>query len=122
MTIIFHITKREAWNRAEAEGTYRTEMFPIEGFIHCSTREQVIQVANVRFRGQRELVLLSIDTDKVTAEIRYENLEGGEQMFPHVYGELNIDAVVEVTEFEPGADGYFSLPLFRTATRSRLFE
>ena len=122
MAIIFHITKREAWNRAEAEGTYRTEMFPIEGFIHCSTREQVIQVANVRFRGQRELVLLSIDTDKVTAEIRYENLEGGEQMFPHVYGELNIDAVVEVTEFEPGADGYFSLPLFRTATRSRLFE
>lgn len=107
MAIIFHITKHEAWNSLEADGTYRTEMFPIEGFIHCSTRDQVIQVANLRFRGQAGLVLLSIDTDKVTSEIRYENLEGGQQMFPHIYGELNIDAVVQVAEFEPAADGYF---------------
>jgi uncharacterized protein (DUF952 family) len=70
----------------------------------------VIQVANVRFRGQPGLVLLSIDTDKVTAEIRYENLEGGEQMFPHIYGALNTDAVVKVARFEPGAEGYFVLP------------
>jgi uncharacterized protein (DUF952 family) len=120
MAIIFHITTRTAWkNRpsladreggAEGAGAYRTEMFPIEGFIHCSTREQVIQVANIRFRGQTGLVLLSIDTDKVKAEIRNENLEGGEQMFPHIYGEINRDAVVLVTAFEPGADGYFALP------------
>ena len=89
---------------------YRSETFPIEGFIHCSTLEQVIQVANIRFRGQKGLVLLAIDSDLVTADIRYENLEGGVQMFPHIYGELNIDAVVRVLEFEPGADGYLSLP------------
>ena len=110
MAIIFHITKRHAWTRAKAEGSYRTEMFPIEGFIHCSTADQVIQVANIRFRGQNGLVLLSIDTDKVTAKIIYENLEGGSQLFPHIYGELNIDAVVQVAEFEPGAEGYFTLP------------
>jgi uncharacterized protein (DUF952 family) len=110
MAIIFHITKREAWESAKASGTYRTEMFPIEGFIHCSTREQVITVADVRFRGQTGLVLLSIDTDKVTPEIRYENLEGGQQLFPHIYGELNVDAVVHVTRFEPRADGCFTLP------------
>ena len=108
MAIIFHITRREAWNRAAAEGTYLTETFPLEGFIHCSTREQVIQVANIRFRGQTGLVLLSIDTDKVTAKILFENLEGGQQMFPHIYGELHLDAVVQVTEFEPAPDGYFS--------------
>jgi len=113
MATIVHITNREAWNRAKAAGSYRTETFPIEGFIHCSTREQVIQVANIRFRGQTGLVLLSIDTDKVTAKILYENLEGGQQMFPHLYGELNLDAVVQVVEFEPGADGYFSLPALR---------
>ena len=110
MAIIFHITKRDAWTRAEAEGSYRTEMFPIEGFIHCSTADQVIQVANLRFSGQTGLVLLSIDTDKVTAEIIYENLEGGSQLFPHIYGELNTNAVIQVAKFEPGANGHFIMP------------
>ena len=109
MAIIFHITTRKAWEGAAAEGIYQTETFPIDGFIHCSTHDQVIQVANIRFRGQMGLVLLSLDTDKVAAEIIYENLEGGQQLFPHIYGELNIDAVVRVAEFTPGADGYFKL-------------
>jgi uncharacterized protein (DUF952 family) len=110
MAIIFHITRREAWARAEAEGIYLTETFPTEGFIHFSTRTQVAEVANARFRGVKGLVLLVVDTDKVTAEIRYENLEGGRQMFPHIYGGLNVDAVVKVADFEPGADGYFAQP------------
>lgn len=85
-------------------------MFPVEAFIHCSTREQVIQVANARFQGQSGLVLLCIDTEKVAAEIVYENLEGGPQLFPHIYGELNTNAVVRAAEFEPDAVGYFTLP------------
>lgn len=109
MATIFHITSRTLWDRAASEASYRPEAFPIDGFIHCSTRDQVIQVANARFRGQSGLVLLSIDTDKVTPEIIYENLGGGQQLFPHIYGGLNIDAVNEVLEFQPGADGYFQL-------------
>lgn len=110
MAIIFHIAESQAWQQAQAEGIYRPEMFPIEGFIHCSTPEQVIQVANLRFRGQTGLVLLSIDPDQVNAEILYENLEGGQQLFPHIYGELSVDAVVQVSEFMPGADGCFAQP------------
>jgi uncharacterized protein (DUF952 family) len=110
MAIIFHITTRNAWDCAAPEGIYLTDAFSVEGFIHCSTRDQVIQVANSRFRGQTGLVLLSIDTDRVTREIVYENLEGGQQLFPHIYGELNTEAVVQVAEFKPGADGYFTLP------------
>ena len=117
MAIIFHITKRQEWDRATAEGVYRSETFPTEGFIHCSTSEQVIAVANIRFRGQKGLVLLAMDSDRITAEIRYENLEGGVQMFPHIYGEINIDAVLSVLEFEPGPDGYFSLPSDSKLTR-----
>jgi uncharacterized protein (DUF952 family) len=113
MPIIFHITTRNAWERAAEQGTYRPEAFAADGFIHCSTRDQVIQVANARFRGQLGLVLLVIDTDKVTPEIVYENLEGGQQLFPHIYGGLNNNAVVEVLEFEPGTDGYFTLPEVR---------
>jgi len=113
MAIIFHIARREAWTNREdraAVGFYCPEMFPREGFIHCSTREQVIKVADLRFRGQTGLVLLCIDTDRVAAAIRYENLEGGQELFPHIYGELNTDAVVKVAEFEPGVDGCFALP------------
>ena len=55
-------------------------------------------------------MLLLIDTERVAAEIIYENLEGGQQLFPHVYGELNTEAVVQVAEFEPGAGGYFEFP------------
>ena len=62
------------------------------------------------FVSQQGLVLLCVDTDKVAAEIRYENLEGGRELFPHIYGEINTDAVVQVAEFEPGVNGHFTLP------------
>ena len=109
MAIIFHIAELEAW-ASRAGGSYSPEMFPVDGFVHCSTGDQVVKVADVRFRGQQGLVLLCIDTDKVIAEIRYENLEGGRELFPHIYGEINTGAVVHVAEFEPGADGCFALP------------
>ena len=82
----------------------------MDGFVHCSTEDQVVNVADTRFRGQKGLVLLCIDTDKVTAEIRYENLEGGQELFPHIYGEINTDAVVQVAEFKPNINGHFALP------------
>ena len=110
MAIIFHITTREAWDEAKPVGTYWPEAFAAEGFIHCSTPAQVVRVADARFRGRRGLVLLAIDTGRVAAEIVFENLEGGAELFPHIYGGLNADAVAEVLEFEPGEDGYFSLP------------
>ena len=110
MAIIFHIAEREAWNQSQTNRIYRPAMFDVEGFIHCSTPAQVLGVANTRFRGRLDLLLLSIDTERVNAEIRYENLEGGEQLFPHIYGELPHDAVVRVAEFKPESDGSFDIP------------
>ena len=109
MSIIFHIANREVWER-DSHGYYEPEQFAIDGFIHCSTPEQLLPVANLRFRGQLELVLLEIDTDLVTPEIRYENLEGGLKLFPHIYGQLERKAVLRVREFTPGLDGFFSMP------------
>jgi uncharacterized protein (DUF952 family) len=108
MTIILHITRREEWEKAKIAGLYRGDTLDSEGFIHCSTPMQVIKVANFRFRNQRDLVLLCIDSQKVEAEIRYE---GVEDLFPHVYGALNVDAVLKVVEFVCGEDGFFELPL-----------
>jgi uncharacterized protein (DUF952 family) len=109
MAVIFHIAPREAFVGAQ-RASYSPPAFQTEGFVHCSTAQQVVKVADARFRGQTGLVLLCLDTNKVSAEIRYENLEGGQELFPHIYGEINTDAVVQVAEFEPGVDGYFTLP------------
>lgn len=108
MTIILHITRREEWEKAKVSGFYRGDTLDSEGFIHCSTRTQVIKVANFRFRNQGDLVVLCIDSQKVEAEIRYE---GVEDLFPHVYGALNVDAVLKAVEFVCGEDGFFELPL-----------
>jgi uncharacterized protein (DUF952 family) len=110
MDIILHITTRDAWERATVSRSYRADTLESQGFIHCSKPEQVIRVANSLFRGQDNLVLLCIDSGEVDAEIRYENLEGGEQRFPHIYGPLNVEAVVRVLDFKPCPDGAFVLP------------
>jgi uncharacterized protein (DUF952 family) len=88
---------------------YRGDTLDSQGFIHCSLPRQVVKVANVLFPGQKGLVLLCIETDKVQSEIRYEGIEGGE-MYPHIYGSLNVDALVKTLDFKPHRDGGFMLP------------
>ena len=97
-----------AWAEAQANGSYTADSLMDEGFIHCSDAHQVVSVANQRFRGRHDLVLLHVDPRLLGAEVRYENLEGGEQQFPHVYGPIPISAVLEVTPFRPAANGTFS--------------
>ncbi len=109
MTLLLHITPRATWEDALASGRYEGDTLATEGFIHCSTQQQVVRVADARFRGRTGLVLLCIDPQKVQPEIRYEPAEQGE-LFPHIYGPLNADAVVRVEAFEPGPDGRFTLP------------
>ncbi|MBD1922066.1 DUF952 domain-containing protein [Microcoleus sp. FACHB-831] len=109
MSIILHITKRDRWEDAKSTNVYRGDTLESEGFIHCSTLEQVIKVANAFFKSQNGLVLLCLESEKVKPEIKYEGIDGGE-LFPHIYGALNIDAVVQVVAFESGEDGLFELP------------
>ena len=110
MTIVYHITPRSEWDAARAAGTYAADSLATEGFIHCSTAEQVIGTADRLFRGRANLVLLCVDTTRVNAEIRYENLEGGANRFPHVYGALGADSIVAVHSFPSRGDGSFELP------------
>ena len=109
MNIILHITQAEKWQEAKIIGSYRADSLDTEGFIHCSSVSQIVKVANRFFFNQKGLVLLFIDADKVKAEVRYEEAEIGE-LFPHIYGELNVDAVFGVVDFESGEDGLFKLP------------
>ena len=105
--MIFHITSRAAWESALGAGLYDAESLATEGFIHCSTADQYIWVANQRFRGRTDLVLLHIDPARLRSEVRYENLEGRETLFPHVYGAIPIGAVLNVVALRPLEDGSF---------------
>ena len=109
---IFHITTEEDWARAQAEGAYSASTSGLTlaqvGFVHCAFEEQVARVASAFFRGLANLLVLRIAIDKLHAEVRYENLEGGDELFPHVYGPLNLDAIVGVRPLPPGRDGTFT--------------
>lgn len=107
--MILHITQQRDWEAAQKAGVYRGDTLASEGFIHCSTSQQVVTVANTFYRGQAGLVLLRIDPALVAPEIRWEEGAPG-QRFPHIYGPLNLDAVVAVIDFPPQPDGTFVLP------------
>ncbi len=112
MTFIYHIAAAADWAQACQDGTYtistRGRTLAEEGFIHTSTTGQVALVANAFYRGEPDLLLLVIDPGRVQEEIRYEHVPGQAQPYPHIYGPLNIDAVVQTRPFAPGPDGQFS--------------
>ena len=100
---------------AVARGTYAPTSLRDEGFIHCSIIAQVIDTANRFYRGSDNLVLLHIDESRLKAELKYEapammHGESAGELFPHLYGELNVDAVVRIVELPCEADGSFQLP------------
>ena len=107
MAIIYHTTTAEEWSAAQAAGRYTAAAQESDGFLHCSTPEQIVATANRYYHGRHGLLLLGIDTAQVEAEVRVENLSGGSELYPHIYGALNLNAVVAALPFEPDADGTF---------------
>jgi uncharacterized protein (DUF952 family) len=113
--MILHIVGNSEWVKAVGLGSYVPASLAAEGFVHCSTLAQVVATADRFYRGQNGLVVLCIDEERLAVELRYEMAAGarGEaagQMFPHLYGALNVDAVVRVVEFPCEMDGSFRLP------------
>ena len=96
MPIIYHVTTASEWKEAKQKGFYETPSLKEEGFIHCSQPEQVPGVLERYFSGKTELVKLVIDTDKLTSQFIYDWSPSIADTFPHVYGPINVDAVIEV--------------------------
>ena len=96
--MIYHILRRSDWDAARQAGMYEPESLRSEGFIHCSTAGQTPGTVTRYFGGEADLILLGIDELRLAAPLRWEhpsNDRAGE-LFPHIYGALNLDAVVEV--------------------------
>ena len=116
--MICHITTRAAWEAAQASGQFLSPEFDDHGFIHCSTPEQVLLVANAFFPGRSGLVLLVIDPARLKSPVRWEPPHSPGRLpdftrnavFPHVYGPINIDAVARKVDLVPNESGNFVLP------------
>ena len=108
---VLHIATLSSWQEAQRAGSYAPEGLAADGFIHCSKAGQVLRAAEAYYAGRTGLVLLVIDPGRLGSEVRWEpGTDQPGELFPHVYGPLDLEAVVAVHPFEPGPDGRFSLP------------
>ena len=105
---IGHICTCHSWEEAQTQGDYRAPSLETEGFIHCSQPDQVLTVANHLYQETPDLVILWIDPQKVENEINYEpGSDKPLETFPHIYGPLNLGAVIAVYDFMPASDGVY---------------
>lgn len=93
--MIYHVTKKADWQKAIADGSYRPASLATEGFIHNSTKEQVAGVLQRYYKNESDLILLHIDEEKLSSPLKYELAPSVNEMFPHIFGPINIDAVVK---------------------------
>lgn len=109
--LIVHLAHERDWRAAKSTGEYAPPMLAKDGFIHFSTPELLHLPANAMYSGTGDLILLWVDPARVSAEIRYELPgPGARYAFPHLYGSLNVDAVIAETPLDAWERGAFELP------------
>jgi uncharacterized protein (DUF952 family) len=108
---IYHMCRAEEWRAAQGAGAYGgSSQDKADGFIHFSTAAQLPGSAAKHRKGQPGLVLLTVDAGRLGGALKWEPSRGG-QLFPHLHGELPLDAVVRVDPAPLGADGVPEIPV-----------
>ena len=110
-SVLVHLCSNDEWRSAQASGEHRPDSLDANGFVHLSSAEQVHLPANRLYAGRDDLVLLRIDATLLTAPVRWEPgvaTDSDAMLFPHLYGALPVDAVINVTSYLPGEDGKFA--------------
>jgi uncharacterized protein (DUF952 family) len=107
---IYKICPASAWREAERQGVFRGSADDIrDGFIHFSTASQVAETARKHFFGQTGLFLIAVDADALGDALRWEPSRNDE-LFPHLYGELDLGAVTAILDLLARSDGYHDVP------------
>ena len=110
MRRIYKISSASAWREAERQGVYPGSADDIrDGFIHFSTASQVAETARKHFFGQTGLFLIAVDAGMLGDALRWEHSRNDE-LFPHLYGELDLGAVTGVRDMHARSDGYHDIP------------
>jgi uncharacterized protein (DUF952 family) len=110
--VLVHLCPSDDWSVAQHLGELRPESLTSVGFVHLSTPQQVHLPANRLYRGRADLLLLHIDPTHLDSPIRWElgvATDPESMVFPHLYGPLPVDAVIDVTSYPPGAEGEFPM-------------
>ena len=95
--IIYHIVLPEVWEKFKDKDFYEADSLQTEGFIHCSFREQIEPVLQRYYKDAEKVLLLEIESEKLTSKLINEPSTGGE-IYPHIYGKINRDAIVNFEE------------------------
>jgi uncharacterized protein (DUF952 family) len=103
---ILHITTDAGWAAAQEAGELVARSLAEEGFIHCSTHDQVEATANRIFRGSGDLLLLELEVARIAPPLKWERATDVGEDFPHIYGPINLDAVIGTITLPEGAGGY----------------
>jgi uncharacterized protein (DUF952 family) len=109
--MLFHICTDEEWQEARVAGVYGAEAMQRDGFVHCSDPGTVHLPANRLYNARTDLVLLQIDPARLSVLAKWEpgiDEDPSGPWFPHIYGEINLDAVVAVHPFVPNDGGGFT--------------
>lgn len=110
MTVIYKICNAALWREAQEKGVLAGAPVDLaDGYIHFSTAAQVKETAAKHFSGQRDLVLLWIESDKLGPRLKWEPSRNG-ALFPHLYDALDIAHVIRVEKLPLGADGHHLFP------------
>jgi uncharacterized protein (DUF952 family) len=110
VTTIYKICPASAWREAERQGVYRGSADDArDGYIHFSTAAQVAETARKHFFGQKGLFLVEVDGAALGDALRWERSRN-DDLFPHLYGELDLGAVKHVHSLHARADGYHDIP------------
>lgn len=107
--LIFHLVKKNDWKEQKKESRYAPESLDSHGFIHCSSGDDIEGVANRLFKGEEGVLLIVINTTLIEPELKYEEDEETGTRYPHIYGPLNLDAVVDKIELATDDDGLFEI-------------
>ncbi len=109
--VIYKICAKRAWDEAVEQGEFAGAPVDLaDGFIHFSTAAQVAETAARHFRGQQDLVLITVDARRFGDALKWEPSRGG-ALFPHLYGPLPVDAAISVAGLALDADGVPIIPL-----------
>ena len=110
MSSIYKICPASAWREAERQGIYRGSRDDArDGFLHFSTAAQVDGTARQHYFGQTGRFLIAVDADALGDALRWERSRNDE-LFPHLYGELDLGAVTGVLSMRARSDGFHELP------------
>ena len=104
---IYHLIDKKTWKEVKTKKFYRPESFGELGFIHFSTKEQVIPIANRRYKGRNDMLVLAVDKDEIPTKVVFEDLDNLGEKHPHVYGELPVSLVKNVVVLKLGVSGEF---------------